>query len=184
MRRGWLLVVLLLVLLLVVPGGVVLTAVTLKLARDRAATRRALRDAATRYGLRPDYVDAIGWVESRWDVAAVNMAGTDGARGGAHGVTQITERTARDHGYTGTMEALRKDAVLAADWTGRILSAAHKRRPLTTLADYAAAWNAGRDNADKNDNGQLEELPVTHSTRAHYLPRATAALAIVAAIPV
>jgi hypothetical protein len=173
--------VLLVVVLLAVAGG---GAVVLTLTAEQRKVRAALRAAAARYGLRPDYLDAIARVENLWRLAGTNMAGTDGARGGAWGPTQITERTARALGYAGPMSAFNSDPELAAEWTARILLDAHKRRPLATLADYVGAWNAGRDDADKNNDGQLEELPATHSTRAHYLPRAVAALALVKANPV
>jgi hypothetical protein len=174
----WLLVVVLVVLLLA--GGTAVVSLT----EEQRKVRAALRAAAARYGLRPDYLDAIARVENLWRLSGTNLAGADGARGGAWGPTQITERTARALGYTGPMSAFNSDANLAAEWTARILVDAHRRKPLDTLADYAAAWNAGRDNADANNDGQLEELPATHSTRAHYLPRAVAALALVKANPV
>jgi hypothetical protein len=87
-------------------------------------------------------------------------------------------------GYSGPMEEICADPELAAEWTARILDDSNKRKPLTTLADYCAAWNAGRDDADKNDDGQLEELPPEHSTRKLYLPRAIVALQWVLKNPV
>lgn len=147
-----------------------------KLTEEQRRVRAALRAAAARAGLSADFVDAIARVENRWRLSGTNLAGADGARGGAWGPTQITERTARALGYTGPMSAFNSDASLAAEWTVRILLDAHRRKPLRTLADYAAAWNAGKDDGDRNDNDELDELPVTHSTRTHYLPAAKAAL--------
>lgn len=173
MRR----LVLVLVVLLVLAGGSGAWLVTR--AEERRRVRVALRDAAERAGLEADFLDAIGMVESRWRLAAVNQSGPDGARGGAWGPTQITERTARGHGYTGPMEAFTRDPELAALWTARILRASANRRPLLTLADYVAAWNAGKDDADRNDDGQLEELREDHPTRVDYLPKAVVALTYV-----
>jgi hypothetical protein len=181
MRRPWLLLVVVLVVLLAAGGSV--TAWVVKWNEEKRKVRRALRDAAGRFGLVPEFLEAIAGVENRWSLSGTNLVGADGARGGAWGPTQITEKTARGHGYTGPMSAFNTDPALAAEWTGRILAASHKRKPLATLADYVAAWNAGRDDADKNDNGQLEELPETHSTRRDYLPRAYSALATVKANP-
>jgi hypothetical protein len=146
----------------------------------RSKAREALCAAATRHALVPEFVEAIGKVETNWVSNLVNQTGRDAKRGGAWGVTQITERTARAHGYTGPMEAFIADVELAAEWTGRILSEA---KDLTTLADYCAAWNAGRYDADKDNDGDLDELPAGHSTREHYLPRAIQALAFVQANP-
>jgi soluble lytic murein transglycosylase-like protein len=150
----------------------------------KARAREALRAAAARHSLSPDYVDAIGKVETGWASNLVNQTGPDAKRGGAWGLTQITERTARAHGYTGPMEALVADVELAAEWTGRILAEANEAKRMETLADYCAAWNAGRYDADKDNDGDLDELPAGHSTREHYLPRAIQALAFVRANPV
>lgn len=139
--------------------------------------RSRLRAAAARHCLRPDFLDAIGKVETDWHSNLVNQTGPDAARGGAYGPTQITRKTARAIGYTGPMEALCADPELAAEWTARILADSNARKPLTTLADYCAAWNAGRDDADKDNDGDLDELRPGHSTREHYLPRAISALA-------
>lgn len=174
--RRWLWLALLVALVVVVPGGAI---VALKLTAEQRKVRRELRAAAARFGLAPEFLEAIARVENTWKLAGTNLVGADGARGGAWGPTQITERTARALGYAGRMAAFNEDASLAAEWTGRILSDAHKRKALTTLADYVAAWNAGKDDADKNNDGDLEELPATHSTRRHYLPRAVAALKLV-----
>lgn len=107
---------------------------------ERARVRVALRSAAVRYGLNPDWLDVLGWHESRWRLAAVNNAGGDGARGGAWGPTQITEKTARGFGYEGPMSDLTFDPDLAADLTARMIA---ERAP-ASLADLAAFWNAGR----------------------------------------
>lgn len=180
--RRLLVVVLVVLAVVLLPGGA-LVAVAVKLSADKKRVRRALREAAVRVNLDADYLDAIGYVESRWSLGAVNKAGRDGARGGAWGPTQITERTARDHGYTGDMAAFTRDPELAALWTGRILRAAADRRPLDTLADYVAAWNAGRDDADRDNDNDLDELPATHQTRRDYLPKALAALDVVRETP-
>lgn len=149
----------------------------------RVQVRQALRRHAAAAGLDPEIVDAIGRVEGPyWNPTATNLVGPDGARGGAYGPTQITERTARGHGFTGDMREMFNPET-AARWTAIILGASNARRPLTTPADYAAAWNAGRDDADRNNDGQLEELPEGHPTRVRYLPALLAALAYVQANP-
>lgn len=118
----------------------------------RVTVRGALRDAAIVHNLDPAWLDALGWVESRWNLAAVNQAGADGARGGAWGPTQITARTARAWGYGGPMEDLTSDPTLAADLTAAMVADGfaerggmlyHFGRP-TSLAQVGAVWNAGR----------------------------------------
>ncbi len=181
MRARWLLVVLVLVVLLAAGGAVVVTS---KLSESQKTVRRELRAAAFEAGLDPDFVDAIGYVEGpRWKLDARSTDPRDEARGGSFGPTQISEKTARAHGFTGSMEEFREDPATAAAWTATILLAAHRRRKLSTLADYVAAWNAGRDDADKNNDGELEELPAAHPTRAVYLPLAKRGLAYVQANP-
>jgi soluble lytic murein transglycosylase-like protein len=182
-RALFILGVVLLLAFIVIPGGA-MAALTLKLNDSQKRVRRALRAAAVKYGLNPDYLDAIGHVEGpRWTLNARSTHPADEARGGAFGPTQITERTARGGGYTGPMQAFREDPELAAEWTARLLAAMHKSRPLVTLADYSAAWNAGKYDADKNNNDELEELHATHATRSSYLPKARLALAVVKVIP-
>ena len=158
----------LLVVVLILGGGatVVLTA--------QQRVRAALRRAARRYGLDPDVVDAIGYVESRWTVAARNLTGADGARGGAWGPTQITERTARAAGYVGRIGALAEDVELAAEWTARIMLT-RPGGPPRTVEDASAYWNAGRASA--------AALPAGHVTLTTYIPRARSALALVRSSP-
>jgi hypothetical protein len=144
--------------------------------------REALRTAAARHGLRADFLDAIGKVETDYRSNLVNQTGADAARGGAWGPTQITTKTARAMGYSGPMEEICADPELAAEWTARIL--APGVGPKSTLADYCACWNAGRYNADRNNDGQLEELPPGHPTKEQYLPRAIVALQWVLKNPV
>lgn len=151
----------------------------MRMTPEQQRVRAHLREGANRGGLEPDYVEAIGYVETEWRLGLTNMTGRDGARGGAWGPTQITEKTVRTLGYTGPMQAFNEDPYLAATWTAIILNDHRKRKPLVTLADYVAAWNAGKDDADKNNDGKLEELPPEHPTRKHYLPRAEKGLAII-----
>lgn len=181
---AWVLVVVGVVV--VIPGGVVVGGkLIVDKLTEKGRVRKALREAAVMFGLYPDFVDAIGKVEGpNWTLNARSTDPRDEARGGSYGPTQISEKTARGHGYTGDMEEFRRDPELAARWTAIILRAAEDRRHLETLADYVAAWNAGRDDADRNDNGQLEELPATHHTRKNYLPAAIVALAYVQRNPV
>lgn len=130
---------------------------------SRSKIAALLRDAFRRYGLPPAWGEALGRVESGLRAGAVNLSGPDGARGGAWGPTQITEKTARAHGYTGPIADLTTDPALAAEWTARIAAAG---RP-ATLDDLGAWWNAGRRTA--------AQLPPGHVTLTTYLPRLRAA---------
>lgn len=164
-------------LLLLLGGGGAAVAIALS---DRDRVRDALRRASLRYGLDPEWLDAIGRVESRWRMGLVNGAGPDGARGGAWGPTQITERTARGAGFTGAMEEIRDNPEIAAEWSARILSASTPR----DFAEAVASWNAGRYHADKNNNGALDPGEAPAITVDDYWPKALAALAYVQENPV
>lgn len=168
--KGSLLLALVVALFLLVGGG---AAVVVNLSAQQKV-RAALRRAAKRFGVDPDIADALGYVESTWRLSATNMTGTDLARGGAFGPTQITEKTARGWGYQGPMSDLTTNLELAAEWTARGLAARPGGAP-RTIADAAAWWNAGKASA--------AALPVGHVTRATYIPRAEKALAKVRAEP-
>lgn len=121
----------------------------------RDGVRQALRAAAVRYGIDPDWLDALGWQESRWNAAAVNNTGGDAARGGSYGPTQISATTARAFGYQGDMDAL-SDPSLAAELTAQMVSQGFAERsgvvyrygPPASLEQLAAVWNAGRLDTD------------------------------------
>lgn len=130
---------------------------------NRKQIADALGAAFERVGLPWDWGVALGMVESNLSMDAVNLTGGDLARGGAWGPTQITEKTARAHGYTGPIDALTKDLSLAAEWTARIAAAGKPK----TLEDLGAWWNAGRLTASR--------LPEGHVTLTHYIPRLLAA---------
>lgn len=155
-RAGWIALALVAALLMIGTGAAVFY--------DQKQVADALRDAFERAGLPGAWGVAIGQVESRLSIRTVNMNGPDGARGGAWGPTQITERTARAYGYDGPMEAFTTDLALAAEWTATIASAGEPR----TIEDLGAWWNAGRRSADS--------LPPDHVTRTRYIPRLVAAL--------
>lgn len=135
--------------------------------------RKALREAARRHGIDPDLIDAIGYVESRWHADAKNLAGADGARGGAWGATQITDHTARGAGFTGKREDLLSIDV-AAEWTMKIMLS-RPGGPPRTAEEAGAWWNAGRKT--------FEELPAANTARTDYVPKLHAALAVVRANP-
>lgn len=135
-----------------------------------AAIRKALREAAVMSNVDPDIMEAIGYVESRWTLGSINMTGSDAARGGAYGPTQITEKTARAYGFTGPMSMLARDPVLAASWTVKILRA-RPGGPPTTLDDAAAWWNAGR--------ASMSKVPDGNTARTEYLPRLAAAYTMI-----
>jgi soluble lytic murein transglycosylase-like protein len=167
-------VVVLVLAVLLLPGGAAVTLGLVKLTEERRKVRLALRAAARRHGIDPDIMDALGRVESGWNLRAVNLSGPDGARGGAWGPTQITARTAAAHGYSGPMSAFTTDPDLAAEWSARIM-AARPGGPPRTVEDAAAWWNAGR--------ASFASLPAGHITREDYAPKARAALAQVKASP-
>jgi hypothetical protein len=129
--------------------------------------RKALREAARRHGISPDLLDALGKVESNWLLDATNKTGGDLARGGAYGPTQITERTARQNGYTEPMLLLCEDAEVAAELTCVIMASRPGGTP-QNAEDAGAWWNAGKTSVTK--------LVPDHVTRTTYIPRLRAAL--------
>jgi hypothetical protein len=146
----------------------------------RNDVRRAVRAQAIAFGLPPDYLDAIAYVESTWRLDAVNDAGgvsTDGdprdaARGGAYGPLGMTQTTARALGYEGPMSAFTEDLYTAAYWGALNLS----QGTPGTFADACAYQNAGVTRFDKLGPG--------HPTRTDYWPKAVAALERVISNPV
>jgi soluble lytic murein transglycosylase-like protein len=152
-------------MLAAVAGLLLLAAVVTHMnATSREYAKGLLRAAAKRWGINPEWLIAIGWVESRLLSTALNLVGADGARGGAHGLLQITLKTAQMHGFKGTAEQLR-DPQINADWGARIMAAGSPK----SIQDAAAWWNAGRKT--------LGELGPTHVTRTTYVPKVVAALA-------
>jgi soluble lytic murein transglycosylase-like protein len=147
---------------------------------SKRAVRQALRRWAGIFGLEPDWVDAIAKVESEYVLDSFNGSGNDALRGGAHGPTQITEKTARAHGYTGDMIEFRRDPELAAQWTCLIIAASTPR----DFSEIVAVWNAGRYDSDKNDNDWLDAGEAPASTVETYWPRAQRALTYVKENPV
>lgn len=139
---------------------------------ERSRVRLALREAAVMGNVDPDIMEAIGYVESRWKLDALNLDGSDGARGGSYGPTQISERTARAYGYTGDMLDFCDDEKLAALWTAKILRA-RPGGPPATAGDAAAWWNAG--------HATLATVSPSSSAVTAYLPELRAALAKVTA---
>lgn len=164
----------LVVLALFVAAFLLLAGLAVALNAQQRSVRLALREAAEAWNrshpdrqLRPLWLDALGHKESGWR-PATNMSGKDGERGGAWGPTQITQLTARAHGYTGAMAALNSDPRLAAEWTVKILAAANPR----TFADVVGWWNAGVRDADPENVGLLTSPKVPRLTSAAYWPGA------------
>ena len=147
------------IILLVGGGTVALVAI------DREKAKRLLGDAFQKAGLPREWGIALGIVESNLTSTATNLVGPDGARGGAWGLTQITEKTARAIGYKGPMRALLEDPSLAADLSARLAS---QGKP-ETIDDLGAWWNAGRFTA--------AALSDDHITKRDYIPKLRAALA-------
>lgn len=171
-RIPWWVWVLLVVLF--VPGGVAVGVVALTLSEQNRKVRTAARREALRVGMRPELLDAVAYVESRWRPGLVNKSGPDGARGGSWGPFQLSEKTARAYGYTGPMESIRDDVDLAARWAAFIMS---KRPggPPATPDDVAAWWNAG--------HVTMAQVSAGSSARTTYLPALRDALDKVAASP-
>jgi hypothetical protein len=179
MKRGGGLLWIVVLLVLLAGGGTVAVKKVVQLTEERRKVRDALRAAGARYAAAgklsaeaPDWIEAIGRVETGLRLGRVNRSGPDGARGGSWGPTQISEKTARAHGYLGAMEAINSDASVAAEWTARILAAAHPRN----FAEAVAAWNAGRYGADKDRDGVLDPGEAPEITVTDYWPKALAAL--------
>lgn len=161
------------VAIVVIPGGAAVVLVNMN--EEQRRVRVAARNAALAYGLKPEILEAIGYVESRWRMSAVNKSGADGARGGSWGPFQLSEQTARSYGYRDPMELLTTDADVAAAWAAKILAARPGGAP-TTVEDAAAWWNAGRTS--------YAGLGPSHVTRTDYVPKALAALEVVRGSPV
>jgi soluble lytic murein transglycosylase-like protein len=173
--RGWWFIAAIVAAVVFLPGGAfVAVAVYRNRKEEMAAVRRALREAAVKHDVDPVILEAIGWVESNWKVDARSTSAADEARGGAYGPTQITEKTARGIGYTGPMDALRRDVQLAADLSAKLMRA-RPGGPPTTVQDAGAWWNAGRTSA--------AQLGPEHVTRRDYIPKAVAAYQKVLAEP-
>lgn len=130
----------------------------------RKGTRASLRDAFAARNLNPDWIDAIAYVESNWNKYAVNNTGGDALRGGSYGATQMSLRTLRESGYTGTIEAYLDDATLQGKYSAEYAS---KGSP-QSFDDLCAWWNAGRRKAS--------DLPEGHATLTKYIPKAEDAL--------
>lgn len=139
----------------------------------RQAVRDALRTAAQARSLDPAIPDAIGWVESRWDLSAI------GDGGESLGPTQIRRTTLARNGYDGDPMEITRNPILAAEWTARLLTAGAfnaegvaLRSTPATLDDAIAWWNAGKQDA--------ASLPEGGRTLTDYLPKARAAYEAIA----
>ncbi len=95
--------------------------------------------AANTADLPQGLLDALCWVESRHSVSAYKPH--DGGRASL-GVCQVQERTAREMGYTGTLEALQSDPEVNAFYAAKYL-----RYQLDTydgdVVKAVAAYNLG-----------------------------------------
>lgn len=131
-----------------------------EVAWTRLSVRDTFREEARRWGIPPEWPDAIVGHESGWNASATNLTGPDAARGGAWGASQITLKTARNYGFTGSGTDL-LDPRVAAWWTMKILATVRPR----SMEDAAALWNAGR----RADDPDLPE-----KTRTVYIPRVMA----------
>lgn len=172
-RPPWWALALAAVALVVIPGGAAV--VLLTMSEEQKRVRRAARQAEQLAGLTPGIIEAIGYVESRWRMSAVNKSGADGARGGSWGPFQLSEMTARAYGYAGPMEEFTQDPDTAALWCANILMA-RPGGPPTNTNDAAAWWNGGRTT--------FAALPVTNTARTDYAPKLASALDLVRGSPV
>jgi hypothetical protein len=165
----WMVFAVLAAVVLVPGAAAVIVAINEEQRRVRLAAKRAEETA----GLMPGLIQALGYVESRWRMGAVNMSGADGARGGSWGPFQLSEQTARGYGYTGPMSEFQKDPDSAALWCATIMLARPGGAP-RTIEEAAAWWNAGRTST----------VGLPASTANDYIPKARQALAIVQTNPV
>ena len=135
---------------------------------DKRSVRATLRNSFERNGFNPDWIDALSYVESGWDSRAVNLVGSDLARGGSYGSTQMSLQTLRAIGYQGSAEDFLNSIDLQAYWSVRLFLSdnvpgvkPYAGRP-KTLEDFASTWNAGKLYAS---------LSATHRTRVDYVPK-------------
>lgn len=156
---NWWLIGAIVAVLLLTGGGVLVYQ-----AIDREKAKKLLGDAFAKVGLPREWGIAIGMVETNLKSNLTNMTGPDLARGGAYGLTQITEKTARAHGYLGKMSALLEKPELAAELSAKIAAAGSPK----SIEDLGAWWNAGRKTASA--------LAPGHVTLEKYIPRLKDAL--------
>lgn len=116
-----------------------------------------IRTAATQWSVPVWLAFAIAEHESGFQVNAVNDGPGDQRRGGSHGIFQMSFQTAKDLGFTGTVEQLRDPPTNAA-LACRLIHTLLNRKDYTT-ADAICAYNSGR---------RLANAPT--STRTVYLP--------------
>lgn len=123
----------------------------------RAELEAIAVDNATRAGIDPLWIRAIVTVESAWRWDAINDAGPDGARGGSYGLGQISLQSAREWGFTGTVQDLMEphnNLEVMCQHLGEL-------QP-ESIEDAASLWN---------DNRRWSDPDLAHSTRERYVPR-------------
>lgn len=108
--------------------------------------------------LDPAWILATVKVESNFNPDAVNKGPGDGERGGAWGLGQMTLKTARGLGYSGSAEGL-----LDPRTNIRLVAALHKQNgaPGANPQDVFSRYNSGKD---------FYHAPTV--TRQTYVPRA------------
>lgn len=119
--------------------------------------KQLVADAADTAGVDRALFFGIVEVESGWNPDARNLAGSDGARGGAWGLTQMTVRTAQLFEPSITGEEL-LDPVVNLRVAAQLM--ADNARRSRKWDDLAAMWNSGKL-ADRAPN----------STRYTYVPK-------------
>jgi hypothetical protein len=121
--------------LFVVGGGFYVSGVL-----DKRRVRQALRAAATRAGINPDWLDAIAKQESGWNPQAVNLGPADAKYGGAYGLTQMLWTNVQKMGWTGTKDEFLANPQAQIDLAIRFAVDG----PRTSASDFAAWWNSGK----------------------------------------
>jgi soluble lytic murein transglycosylase-like protein len=116
----------------------------------------AAKAVATAAGIDPAVFLGIIYVESGWRADAKVTSGSDGERGGAYGLTQMTLRTAQALDPSINADAL-LDPFVNIRVAGQLL--AENARVSTDPKDVAAMWNSGR---------VFDRAP--ESTRTRYVP--------------
>lgn len=108
-----------------------------------------VRAAFKAEGLPPEWGMAIAKLESGFDPRRSVITGSDGARGGAWGICQMTLETAREElGYKGDGFSL-LDPELCSSLAAKLCSINAKRYG-TDLRDVAAAYNGGEPYVKSN----------------------------------
>jgi soluble lytic murein transglycosylase-like protein len=105
-----------------------------------------LATTGVRYGLSPEFLVAIAYIESSFNPDAQVHFGPDEARGGAYGLCQLTLKTARALGFKGEPSGLLYPDT-NAEYAAILAAQNAKRLGTFAILDLAAAHNSGKSYA-------------------------------------